>query len=225
MSTPSELSSESGETCRICLEPGNLIQPCNCSGSTANVHKECLERWLKTSNKTNCEICLYEYDIIRVRPQKSCKERCCFPIVFSDIPETNNSIKIVGVFGLVPLAPIAYYWGFNPIDTYFVINLIWAVLTLTYVRRMRILPTITFWKFCTAIGSLTVSFQTQVWKYTAFDGSVVLFFIIVTYMWMLIRQRRDVLIQERQEPEQGNIINIGDISTRDETINGQAESV
>ena len=54
---------EEQPTCRICLEPGDLIQPCDCKGSSAYVHKECLDRWLKTSKRTNCEICLFEYEI------------------------------------------------------------------------------------------------------------------------------------------------------------------
>lgn len=49
--------------CRICLEGGELIQPCKCKGTSANVHVECLQRWLDVSGRTSCEICKHRYEI------------------------------------------------------------------------------------------------------------------------------------------------------------------
>jgi E3 ubiquitin-protein ligase DOA10 len=50
-------------TCRICLEEGGeLIQPCSCRGTAANVHPECLIKWLNISGTESCEICKHEYD-------------------------------------------------------------------------------------------------------------------------------------------------------------------
>ena len=38
--------SDETPSCRYCLEEtGELIAPCQCSGSTKWVHSECLERW------------------------------------------------------------------------------------------------------------------------------------------------------------------------------------
>jgi len=52
-------------TCRICLEDqGELISPCNCAGTCANVHIECLQKWINTNNATTCEICMAEYNHI-----------------------------------------------------------------------------------------------------------------------------------------------------------------
>ena len=40
------------KTCRICLEEeGEMIQPCLCKGTTADVHPECLHRWLMVSRE------------------------------------------------------------------------------------------------------------------------------------------------------------------------------
>lgn len=48
--------------CRICLEDtGELISPCGCKGSTANVHEECLRKWVRESGSEVCEICQEEY--------------------------------------------------------------------------------------------------------------------------------------------------------------------
>ena len=43
--------------CRYCLEDNNekLLYPCACKGS--GVHLSCLERWIKESRRTECEIC------------------------------------------------------------------------------------------------------------------------------------------------------------------------
>ena len=50
--------------CRICLDHiENVVQYCNCEGSTSPIHLECLEKWIKTSNNFTCEICHEEYRI------------------------------------------------------------------------------------------------------------------------------------------------------------------
>lgn len=48
--------------CRICHDPVNLIEPCNCKGSIATIHKECLEKWLNASGKTSCELCGFKFE-------------------------------------------------------------------------------------------------------------------------------------------------------------------
>ncbi len=53
--------------CRICLENDSidkLITPCKCSGSSEYVHRNCLNRWLKTRSgrkRMQCEICKSNY--------------------------------------------------------------------------------------------------------------------------------------------------------------------
>ena len=51
--------------CRICLEEfiDSPIKPCNCSSGL--FHKECLEEWVKVSQKKNCEVCLQEYNCLK----------------------------------------------------------------------------------------------------------------------------------------------------------------
>ncbi len=60
-----KIRSEKINTCRICLEEGNLIRPCECT--QGYFHKECLNQWRlshgrNTHKRRNCEICLAEYD-------------------------------------------------------------------------------------------------------------------------------------------------------------------
>ncbi|CAG9327579.1 unnamed protein product [Blepharisma stoltei] len=51
--------------CRICLDASNwedMISPCLCKGSVKYVHKQCLEQWIRYSQKTPgskniCELC------------------------------------------------------------------------------------------------------------------------------------------------------------------------
>tara|TARA_B100001093_G_C26803937_1_gene1004659 strand:- start:744 stop:1295 length:552 start_codon:yes stop_codon:yes gene_type:complete len=53
--------------CRICLCPleSDVKYYCNCEGSTGIVHKHCLLKWLFESARTSCEICNYEFEIIK----------------------------------------------------------------------------------------------------------------------------------------------------------------
>lgn len=49
--------------CRICYEPDSvksnplLKNVCECTGSAQYIHKECLEKWIKISQRPDCEIC------------------------------------------------------------------------------------------------------------------------------------------------------------------------
>lgn len=50
--------------CRICHEDrasGELLSPCECSGSLAMVHRSCLEQWLTASNSGHCELCHHQF--------------------------------------------------------------------------------------------------------------------------------------------------------------------
>ena len=83
-------SSEDELCCRIChsvTDLETLVSPCLCTGSMKYVHESCLLNWLKSSVKTNCELCLHEVPVKKlVKPfsEVSCKRfvsimvaRCC----------------------------------------------------------------------------------------------------------------------------------------------------
>ncbi|XP_071829133.1 E3 ubiquitin-protein ligase MARCHF8-like [Apostichopus japonicus] len=59
------LKSIEGEICRICHCEGEeskpLIEPCLCLGSLKFVHQECLQKWIKSSNTQNCELCHFNF--------------------------------------------------------------------------------------------------------------------------------------------------------------------
>ncbi|XP_041362282.1 E3 ubiquitin-protein ligase MARCHF8-like [Gigantopelta aegis] len=63
----SQLSTTSSgmDICRIChceSEVNNkLISPCLCSGSLKFVHLICLQKWIKSSEKIECELCKFQY--------------------------------------------------------------------------------------------------------------------------------------------------------------------
>ncbi|XP_076252373.1 E3 ubiquitin-protein ligase MARCHF3-like isoform X1 [Rhynchophorus ferrugineus] len=66
LDSESQLSSEF--ICRICHGTDSiddLLTPCRCRGTVALVHLKCLERWLKESNHSSCELCQHHYRIIR----------------------------------------------------------------------------------------------------------------------------------------------------------------
>ena len=66
--------------CRICYDSNisNLIKPCNCSGSSAFTHEECLKLWIlekyggEYSDTIKCEICKQPY-AIEIRTKHICK--------------------------------------------------------------------------------------------------------------------------------------------------------
>ncbi|KAM7423509.1 hypothetical protein PAMA_000049 [Pampus argenteus] len=66
--------------CRICHESsvsGELLSPCECSGSLAMVHRACLEHWLTASNSSHCELCHHQFSLERL--PKPFTEWLCSP--------------------------------------------------------------------------------------------------------------------------------------------------
>ncbi|CAF1355767.1 unnamed protein product [Adineta steineri] len=61
---------DESKQCRICLDtdnPDDLISPCLCSGGSAFIHRQCLDRWRSENIRgigfKSCDICHFEYVI------------------------------------------------------------------------------------------------------------------------------------------------------------------
>ena len=52
--------------CRVCRCPAEsgrpLRSPCKCSGSIQLCHEDCLNQWLRHSNKDRCEVCSHKFE-------------------------------------------------------------------------------------------------------------------------------------------------------------------
>lgn len=60
--------SDEDPICRICRltsekSKEKLLSPCACKGTLAYIHRTCLERWLKRSGITYCELCRFTYTV------------------------------------------------------------------------------------------------------------------------------------------------------------------
>ena len=54
--------------CRIChggTSGGELVSPCYCSGTMGQMHVACLEQWLGSNGRKDCELCGYRYHLCR----------------------------------------------------------------------------------------------------------------------------------------------------------------
>ena len=57
--------------CRICHEGDEeeeLVSPCHCAGTMGMLHISCLEQWLGSSKTTKCEICQFQFSVLK-KPQ------------------------------------------------------------------------------------------------------------------------------------------------------------
>ena len=57
--------------CRICHEGDEeeeLVSPCDCTGTMGMLHISCLEQWLGSSKTTKCEICQFQFSVLK-KPQ------------------------------------------------------------------------------------------------------------------------------------------------------------
>lgn len=52
--------------CRVCLEEeetenNKFVTPCKCKGDAGIIHEKCLNKWIETSGRNECEICNTSY--------------------------------------------------------------------------------------------------------------------------------------------------------------------
>lgn len=90
--------------CRICYnsdikEP--LLQPCNCSGTMGLIHRSCLERWLSSCLKNECEICGFEHKVER-------KNRPFSAWIFRPIATKDSKNLINDLLCFLILTPLAF---------------------------------------------------------------------------------------------------------------------
>ena len=67
--------------CRVCRDIGTsshpLYAPCRCNGSILYCHQDCLQEWLKRSNKNKCELC---HEVYIFQPKYSPNTPSILPI-------------------------------------------------------------------------------------------------------------------------------------------------
>ena len=182
-------------TCRICLEEeGIMIQPCNCKGTAANVHEECLLRWLSVSNKTTCEICNFEYVFEEKveRVGSRCNPKCAFA-------DDTSTQRLVIVFGIL-LCLITEMEGVAFPDmlsaAYISTNLVifmFVVLSYCFCIDLHVFESLTYWKWCTFMGFLCLTFISGDSFFTRIEAATASALTLGLYFYLLHKNRTRVI--------------------------------
>ena len=177
-------------TCRICLEEeGDMIQPCNCRGSLANVHPDCLVRWLNISHKTECEICNFKY---AYEERQEIPQRVYCPSY--TLAEELNTSRIIVFFGITlciitQMDGIAFSGMLNAV--FICINavvVVFAVFSICICEDIHVLETVTFWKLCTLLGFICLASFLGDWTYAIYDSIIFGSMALLTYLYLLHKE-------------------------------------
>ena len=190
-------------TCRICLEEGDLIQPCNCTGTTAYVHEKCLMKWLNTSNRSDCEICKYEYEYVDVEEEVK---------VFCPrwtLAESEHTMVLVVILGFTHFVIMFFtsYWGSTTETLFYYGNITQGLLLCVLYQNIRPREVIVFWKFCSSMCLLCASIVQEEWNYFLFESLATLLLFLHTHVHLTSEYKQMV-----------RYINIEDRSLNDEAV-------
>ncbi|KAF2883847.1 hypothetical protein ILUMI_22316 [Ignelater luminosus] len=149
-------TTESGwiNVCRICHggeSIGDLLSPCHCRGSIALAHLECLERWLKESANSKCELCQHHFQIIR-QPRYSILKSI---FVFLRHPGEHLSELLFDLFAFLIYTPAAV------VSTY-MLMLLCETATHSYSRYSQNMSA-HFVAFASVIGMAAIDFTYSSW--------------------------------------------------------------
>ncbi len=191
-------------TCRICLEEGDLIQPCNCTGTTAYVHEECLMKWLTISDRRDCEICKFEYEIIEV--EEEIKVGCTVNVL-SKNSDATVVVLVIGLLGHFTIMLLTAYWGTSTESIFIYGNLLQAVMLILLQPHIKIREVYFFWKCCSLSCLVLSSITSDNWDF---------FYCELLFTAMLgINMCTHPNMHEKQTVQ---YINIVDRSLNDETV-------
>ena len=136
-------------TCRICLEDGDLICPCKCSGTSAHVHAECLKRWLDVSGRTSCEICKHEF------AKEVVVSECnvCPRVSLSEKHVENNLLVVVGFIMFFLLTSLALITDEGFLDVFVLVNTMQMLMLYCVMsEHMNAGETLFFWKVMSSLA-------------------------------------------------------------------------
>lgn len=193
-------------TCRICLDEGDLIQPCDCTGTTAYVHEECLLKWLAISDRNDCEICKFEYEIVEVVEKKNV---CCTTNIFSDSPDTTAAVVTIGLIGHFVIMFMTSYWGTSTETIFIYGNLLQAIMLILLQPHIKLREVYFFWKCCSSGCLILSSIVTKDWDF--FYCELLLTVILGLHMIVHLKMYEKQTVQ---------YINIIDRSTNGEAVQG-----
>ena len=177
-------------TCRICLEDGDLIQPCDCKGTSAYVHEKCLLKWLNVSDRTDCEICKFEYDCVDVEEDKIVY---CPTVRLSDSSDHSVVVIVTGVMGfLVFMFFTTYMWGFSTEDVFVYGNLGQFVVALALYNKIRTAESVIFWKCCLSTSLLLLSILENDWSFYIYETTAAFIIGVHTYVRLVLSEKEIV---------------------------------
>ena len=176
-------------TCRICLEEGDLIQPCNCSGTAAYVHKECLVKWLNTSGRTDCEICKYTYELLEVEEEV---ETSYTQWRLTDEDNTASAVVASGLIGHLLVIFYTAYWGMTTKDMFCYCNAMHVCMVGILYSIIRPREVLVFFKCCSFFCLLISSIVHGEWTFFMFEAIITSVLVLHTYAHLTTPQKEMV---------------------------------
>ena len=171
------------KTCRICLEEeGEMIQPCLCKGTTADVHPECLHRWLMVSGKRECEICNAPYEMEDVVEFKWKLNPSC------SVSDTSSTIVYLCCMLKFMIQTFALLSDYDPMFVLFTSNA--ADVFLMYLIReyINVMPSWLIWKVASTLSFLVSNVMVDIWLYVFYEASITLIVAIFAYIYLVYTQ-------------------------------------
>ena len=164
-----------------------MIQPCKCSGTAANVHAECLERWLRVSGRTSCEICKYEYQI------EEMTEAVCVICPTMRIGEdryTRNLLIIIGFLFFFNVPTFALVTEEPSLDIFLLVNFMQCLMLLCMIsKKVRPLETLFVWKIMSSVAFAIGVLTYPNYEYAYLEWGITCCLGILTYL-SLVREVR-----------------------------------
>ena len=108
-------------TCRICLDDDcnrkDVIAPCNCSGSSKWVHRNCLDRWRTTREDkafSKCTECLFQYRLVCLSGEDTSKSNILRQIRFTCYVIRDVLIALLVVqLSILAFGLIVYFFDYK----------------------------------------------------------------------------------------------------------------
>jgi len=153
------------------------------------------------SNRTDCEICGFEYDVIEVEERV---DVCCPPYSLSDSIDMSAAVIAIGIVGHIIIMFFTTFWGTTTEDMFFYGNTLQAFMMLILHPNIHHRQVIVLWKVCSTVCLIMTSIMQDEWRYLFFESTATVVLAIHMYAH-LVKEHKQIVryinIEDQSENE------------------------
>ena len=159
-----------------------MVQPCLCKGTSADVHPECLYKWLEMSGKSECEICTSPYHMEDAVEFKWKLVPNC------SVSENNKALIYLCTMIKFMSQSFVLLSGYDPVFVLMTSNFLDICLLYLLQEHIHIMPSWLTLKVASTLSFIVANVVVNTWVYVFDELSITTIVAVFAYIYLVYAQ-------------------------------------